>query len=113
MRSKTISPTERSGQTLVEFVVQIPVTLLLLTALLAHGLGLAGQSFLWVNAYATARAHLYGNELDRCAPSHLWPRLIKLRVGLNCTRSSSVHATLGFDEHVVSEVDVDLQKESL
>ena len=109
MDSSTIPHAER-GQTTVEAALTAP--LLLVTFLVAFGglAALALKTWLFTDAYALARAHLYGREQMRCEPSSFWPRHPSLETRFRCSGSGLVAVEVLWSQDRLATFLIDLER---
>ncbi len=99
---------QEKGESLVSFVLMSQVFLLLFAALTLGALKILARSFLALDSYVVARAHLYKNDLGYCRPSQHWPALPRLRVDFTCPKAGSVESKLTYQDLLIDELEVNL-----
>lgn len=95
-----MAKTTNAGTVMVSTLIFLPPALLAWLALFGISLMLFLRSTLQVDAYALARSHLYGNNLEFCAPARLWqvPSLYTLSAYCSGTGQVRTH----FRSHIVA-----------
>jgi len=109
MECRTTRNADRSGQALAEFAIALPALLTLFALMTVLVAGLGARALLATEAYALARAHLYGNALARCSPSSLWPRIAALEVRYVCSGRGRAQGHLLWNKAPQFEVVVNLE----
>ncbi len=103
------TPKKKSeGTVLIDFALAMP---LIASALIVASGSLAlllAHQLLFADAFALARAHLYGEAREFCAPSAQWPALPSLRLQSECNGQGSVRQTLQWRQREVFVVDLKL-----
>jgi hypothetical protein len=90
------TPAKNSGQALVECVVSLSILSTALGALLILILQTCAWSFVRLDSFLLARAHLYGQRLERCKVSTLWPQNRYLKVEYQCHGGGSIQIRTNF-----------------
>ncbi len=108
----------RRGQALISFVLALPCFLLVVALATLLIAGLLTKGLIYADTFSIARAHLYGNDLDRCTPSTtifrgLDASLKKLRLRYECGERGEIRSNLTYgDSWSLLETRINLLRRS-